>query len=229
MSADCARSSISWPLDSAESQMRARSRSVARIALGLTYRWCASSSPNAAHTSLQWSLQHRLELLLGGHHQLGVLAHRSSSAPKRSTGSSSAMSGRSRSSPSPAGENAPVLGRDLGELAVLERELRRRRDLDLLDIAQRALRERREPAQRLDLDVEHVDPHGPLLGRREHVQQPAAQRELAALLDLVDALVARAHELRGALVEVEQLADAQRERVRAQLAGRAPSPTAPPR
>ncbi len=92
---------------------------------------------------------------------------------------------------------------------MLGRELGRGRDLDLLDIPERALGERREPAQRLDLHVEHVHPHGALLGRREHVEQPAAQRELAALLDLVDALVAGVDELRGALLEVEQLAHAQ--------------------
>ncbi len=83
-------------------------------------------------------------------------------------------------------------------------------------IPERALRERREPAQRFDLHVEHVHPHGALLGRREHVQQASPQRELPALLHLVDALVARAHELGRALVEVQQLAHAQRERVRAQ-------------
>ncbi len=96
---------------------------------------------------------------------------------------------------------------------MLGRELRRRGDLDLGDVAERALRERREPAQRFDLDVEHVHPHGPLLGSGEHVEQSSAQRELPALLHLVDALVARADELLRALVEVEQLAHAQRERV----------------
>ena len=99
---------------------------------------------------------------------------------------------------------------------MLERELRRGRDLDLRDVAERALGERREPAQRLDLDVEHVHAHGPVLGGGEHVEQASAQRELAALRDLVDALVPRRHELRGALLEIEQLADAQRERARAQ-------------
>ena len=151
------------------------------------------------------------------HDQLGVRRRRrSSSAPKRSSGSSSAMSARSTRPPDRRGK-APRRGGDLGQLAVLDRELGGGRDLDLLDVAERALRERREPAQRLDLDVEHVDPHGALLGRREDVEQAAAQRELAALLDLLDALVAGADERRGALVEVEQLAHAQRERVRAQL------------
>ncbi len=91
---------------------------------------------------------------------------------------------------------------------MLGRELRGRRDLDLLDVAERALRERREPAQRFDLDVEHVDPHRAVLGRSEHVQQPAAQRELPALLHLLDAFVAGRDELGGAFVEVEQLTHA---------------------
>ena len=112
-----------------------------------------------------------------------------------------------------------VLGlqrRHLGQLAVLGGELGGRRDLDLLRLAERALGERREPAQRLDLDVEEVDAHGAVLGRRVDVQHPAAGGELAAILDLVDALVAGGDELGHALVEVEQLADAQLEGVRAQ-------------
>ena len=48
---------------------------------------------------------------------------------------------------------------------------------------------------------------------REHVEQAAPQRELPAFLDLVDVLVAGADELAGALLEVEQLADPERERV----------------
>ena len=104
---------------------------------------------------------------------------------------------------------APSSARDLGQLAVLLCELGGRRDLDLVGVLERALSERREPAQRLDLDVEHVDAHRALLGRREDVEQPAAHRELAALLDLVDALVARGDEVAGGLLEVEQLAHAQ--------------------
>ena len=103
--------------------------------------------------------------------------------------------------------------RDLGQLAVLGGQLGGGRDLDLLGVAQRALGEGREPAQRLDLFVEQIDAHGTLLGGGEHVEQPAAHRELAALLDLVDALVARAHEVGGGLLQVEQLTDAQREGV----------------
>ena len=207
MSAVCARSSISWPLEIDDSQIRARARSAASICSGLTYRWCASSSLNAAQTSLQWSL--------------------SAGASSSSAATSSCVSGAEQVEQRAEALDRQQLGDvravrlllqggDLRQLAVLGRELGRGRDLDLLDIPERALRERREPPQRLDLHVEHVDPHRALLGGGEHVQQTAAQRELPALLDLLDAFVAGRDELRGAFVEVEQLAHAQRERVRAQ-------------
>ena len=103
---------------------------------------------------------------------------------------------------------AVLVGRgDLGQLAVLGRELGGGRDLDAVGLPQAALREGGEPAQRLDLDVEEVDADGALLGRRVDVEQAAADRELAAVLDLVDALVAGGDELLGGLVEVEQVAD----------------------
>ena len=111
------------------------------------------------------------------------------------------MSGRSPSSTRPA---------------VLERQLGGRRHLDPLERLERALRERREGPQRLDLDVEQLDAHGALGGRGEEVEQPAADRELAAVLDLRDPLVAHLDERLRALVEIEQLADGERERVRAQ-------------
>ena len=104
---------------------------------------------------------------------------------------------------------------DLGQLAVLGRELGGGGDLDHLGVAERALREGGEPAQRLDLVAEQVDPDRAVLGRREQVEQSAADRELAAVLDLVDALVTRGDEVERSLVEVDQLADAQLEAVRA--------------
>ena len=84
---------------------------------------------------------------------------------------------------------------DLRELAMLGRELGGGRDLDQLGVAERALGEGREPAQRLDLVAEQVDPDGAVLGRREHVEDPAADRELAPVLDLVDPLVAGGDEI----------------------------------
>ena len=93
--------------------------------------------------------------------------------------------------------------RQLGELAVLDVELGRRRELDPLGVAERALGEGREPAHRLDLVAEELDPHRPLLGRREDVEDAAAQGELAALLDLLDALVAGRDEVAGDRLEVD--------------------------
>ena len=99
---------------------------------------------------------------------------------------------------------------------MLDRQLRRGRDLDLGHVAERALRERREPAQRFDLDIEHVHPHRPILGGSEHVHESSSQRELPALGHLIYTLIPGCDQFGGALLEVQQLADAQRERVRAQ-------------
>ena len=119
--------------------------------------------------------------------------------------------------------------RDLGQLAVLLGELGGGRDLDELGVAERALGERREPAQRLDLIAEQVDADGAVLGRREQVEQAAADRELAAVLDLVDALVAGGDEVR-APSRRGRAARRSAGRSRAGAApGRGPSRTARPR
>ena len=152
--------------------------------------------------------QGRLDVLVGGDHHVGVGGEQVEQL-------SEAVDGEQ------LGDVGAVLGvlerGDLGQLAVLGRELGGRGDLDPLPLPQRALGEGREPAQRLDLDVEELDAHGALLGRRVDVEQAAASRELPAVLDLVDALVARRDELAERLVEVDQLADLEREAVRAQL------------
>ena len=109
------------------------------------------------------------------------------------------------------------LGGDLGELAVLGRQLGRGGDLHALGLLERALRERREPGEPLHLHVEQLAADGALLGGRVDVEDVAADRELAALLDLVHALVAAGHELVGGLVEVEQAALLDLEAVRAQV------------
>jgi hypothetical protein len=105
---------------------------------------------------------------------------------------------------------------DLRQLAVLGRELGGGRDLDRLGLAEAALGEGGEEADRLDLDVEEVDAHRAVLGGRVEVEDAAAHGELPTVVDLVDALVAGGHELLADLVEVEQVADADGERVRAQ-------------
>ena len=99
---------------------------------------------------------------------------------------------------------------------MLGRELGGRRDLDRLELTQRALGEGREVAQRLDLDVEQVGPHRVVLGCGEDVDDPAADRELAAVVDLLDALVARVDQRHRELVEIDQVALGDRERARPQ-------------
>ena len=151
--------------------------------------------------------QRRLGLLLGGEDQLGLVRQEVEQLAEVADGQ---QLGDVR-----ALVRALQRG-DLGQLAVLGGELGGGGDLDDLGVAERALREGGEPAQRLDLVVEQVDADRALLRGRVDVEQAAADGELAAVVDLVDALVARGDEVGGGLVEVEQLADAQREAVRAQ-------------
>ncbi len=96
--------------------------------------------------------------------------------------------------------------RDLGGLAMLGRELGGGRDLDRLELAQRPLREGGEVPQRLDLDVEEVGADRVVLGGREDVDDAAADRELTAIVDLLDALVAGVDERDRELVEIDQVA-----------------------
>ena len=81
-----------------------------------------------------------------------------------------------------AGANEAKYGVVEGDIV---RELAGRRHLDLLYLLQRTLREGRKPPQRLDLEVEQVNPHGTLLRGGEEVQQAAAHGELAALFHLL--------------------------------------------
>ena len=95
---------------------------------------------------------------------------------------------------------------------VLQRDLPRGSDLHALHLSQGLLRESGEPAQRLHLDVEHVDAHRVVGGRRVHVEDAAAHRELAAVVDLTDALVSGLHEVCGELFEIDQVTDRELQR-----------------
>jgi hypothetical protein len=75
-----------------------------------------------------------------------------------------------------------------------------------LDAVERPLRERRERAHLLDLVAEELDPERLAAGRREHVDEVAANRELAALLHPVDSLVAGERELLDQRLEPPLLA-----------------------
>ena len=150
----------------------------------------------------------RRQLLLGGHghqravgHELEQLAEAVDGQDVRHVGT---FSLRAR-------------GGHLRQLSVLGAELGGGRDLHPLGLLQRALGERREPGEPLHLDVEQLAAHRALLGGRVDVEDVAANGELAALLHLIDALVATGHQLSGHLVEVEQLALLDLEAVRTQV------------
>ena len=72
-----------------------------------------------------------------------------------------------------------------------------------LDRMQCALGERRERAHLLDLVAPELDAKGLAARRREHVDQPAANRELAALVGALDTLVARERKRLGELLEAD--------------------------
>ncbi len=99
-----------------------------------------------------------------------------------------------------------LLGGERGELAVVGVELGGGGQLDHLGLAEAALGEGREPAHRLDLVAEELDPHGAVLGRRVDVEDAAADGELAAFLDLLGAFVARRDEVLGDGAEVDLVA-----------------------
>jgi hypothetical protein len=110
---------------------------------------------------------------------------------------------------------ALLVEHELGELPVLGRELGRRRELDRLRVAQRALREGREPPDRLDLVAEELQPSGAVLGGAEDVEDAAAHGELPTLLDLVDALVPGLREAIRDSAQVHLRADTEAEPGRA--------------
>ena len=162
---------------------------------------------NAAQTSSQWSRRAGSTSSSAARISSAWSGRRSSSSRKSPTGSSSATSGRSSgfsSAAISASSRCSAASSAAGAISID------------LGVAERALGEGGEPAQRLDLVVEEVDADGALLRGGVDVEQAAADGELAAVVDLVDALVAGGDEVGGGLVEVEQLADAQREAVRAQ-------------
>ena len=118
------------------------------------------------------------------------------------------------------------LGGHLGQLGVAlaqggratayvvgEQELTARRRPQPLGLVDGALVGDREGADLLDLVAPELHPDRVLLGRREHVDQPAADRELAALLDQVDPGVRRVGQAPGHVVEVGGLADDQLDRL----------------
>ena len=95
-------------------------------------------------------------------------------------------------------------------------------DGGVVDSPERALRERRERADAFDLVSEELDPQRLATGRGEDVDQAAADGELAALLDALDALVAGEREPLGQLLEARLVAGSKAERLGALTCGRQP-------
>ncbi len=87
---------------------------------------------------------------------------------------------------------------------------------------ERALRERREGAHRFDLVAEELDAQRFAAGGREDVDDAAAHRELAAVVDAVDALVARERERLRQPVDAGLEARPQLDRLRARPGRRQP-------
>ncbi len=117
-----------------------------------------------------------------------------------------------------AGERCDQLLLGIGVEPLLGRGL----DQRVVERMQRALREDRERAQRLDLVPEELDADRLAAGRREDVDDPAAHGDLAALLDAVDAGVAGEHELLGELLHPRLVADCEPDRLGARLDRRQP-------
>ena len=92
-------------------------------------------------------------------------------------------------------------------------------DRRLLDVSQRPLGKGREGADLLDLVAEELDPERLAAGRREDVDEPATHRELAALLDAFDPLVAGERQRLGERLEPGLLATSERKRRRAHVRG----------
>ena len=100
----------------------------------------------------------------------------------------------------------------------------RRRDRRVVSSAacERTLGERREGAHLLDLVAEEVDAERLATGRGEHVDDPAADGELASLVDAVDALVAGERELLREPVDARLVAHPELERRGSRLERREP-------
>ena len=108
--------------------------------------------------------------------------------------------------------------------------LARRLQVAALELGKRALREHGEARDALDLVAEQLDAHGLGSRGREDVDDVAAHRELAAIADALDALVAGRDERRDGVValELSPALDVQRRRPARRAAGCA-RPARPPR
>ena len=143
-----------------------------------------------------------LDLLRPRDHHRRVLAEQVERAPAASPAGKQLGEVAARCVPAPR----PRARASSAQLAMLERELRRRLELEPVGLAERALGEGRKPADRLDLVAEELHARRLLRGGGEDVEDVATDRELAAVLDLVDALVAGLDQQLGDVAEIDLLA-----------------------
>ncbi len=94
-----------------------------------------------------------------------------------------------------------------------ERKFARREQLNTVDFFDRELRLGIEGADRFDVFVEQFDPVRHLTAHRKQIDDGAAYREFAVLVDLRHALITDAFEFRAVQLQVEYIADADRKTV----------------
>ena len=113
---------------------------------------------------------------------------------------------------------APAVA-ERGAARLVEGKLPAGQDADVADRIQRALRVRIEGLDRVDALVEQVEAKRQPCAHREHVEQAAADRELAGGDHLRDVLVTGQHELRAQAFREQAFALAEEERVAGDVAG----------
>ena len=110
-------------------------------------------------------------------------------------------------------EARPEATAEIADRVCARRELAGRQQFEALELVAGALRLRVEAAHAVDLPVEEVDAQRQVAAHRENVEQRATDREFAGFADLRHARVAGRRQSQAECLEVEFLADAQRERV----------------
>ena len=182
----------------------------------------ASASPRAAIAGRCASNENGCACGNGSSSEAPASEISSSPSSDQTRRTSSGCQTKSGARPSTGTRSSGTSNERLALLVVGERRLEqvcealgRRVDDGAVDRVEGALRERRERAHLLDLVAEELDPERLAAGRREDVDEAAADGELAALLRALDALVARERELLGEALEAGLAADLEPHRLRA--------------
>ena len=119
-----------------------------------------------------------------------------------------------------AGEAQAIAAAEFAHGVAMQRRLACRQQMNALQLVARALRIRIEMPDAVDVAIEHVDAIRRFGAHREHVEQRAANRELAVGDHLGDRRVAGHRQLSAQRVEVQRLPDMHLERIRLDVAAR---------